>query len=264
MFSDESTHQGCHPLYHDDKIIAAIVHVLDIPLAEVAPVQNEAHIAVPICLGFLQHELQLGDVDKAAGILLVEQRLAVGLVIGNGIVEDGKPLVLLCMTELDDGDVPGLAILVGGVIGDVDPLPMVSLVVPPIEKRGGVLLGDGVKKRGDLCITVDPHDLGEQGMVECIIGVVLGGIVLTYNRVRGQIQQQSSLLPKEPHDHLVKAIVLNDVSDDQIRTDSQATASRSPPSPVEARHPGSIMDGSCADCLPMVVRLGILNFLTGS
>ena len=134
VFRDEAAPQGGHPLDHDDEVMAAIVQVVDVALAEVAPVQDEAYIPVTVGLGFLQHELQLRDIDDAAGILLIEQGLAVGLVIGDGIVEDGKPPFLLCMTVFYNGKVPGLAVLVRGVIGDVDSFPVVPLAVPPIEE----------------------------------------------------------------------------------------------------------------------------------
>ena len=87
MSGDEITHQSCHALDHDDEIVAAFIHVGDVALAEIPPVKDEPDVPVPIPPGFLQHELQLGYIDDASGILLVEQRFPVGLVIGDGIVE---------------------------------------------------------------------------------------------------------------------------------------------------------------------------------
>jgi hypothetical protein len=87
--------------------------------------------------------LQLRDIDDAARILLIEQRFAVGPVIGEGIAKDRKPLVILRMAILDDGDLPCLAVHVRGIIGDVDPLPVVALVVPPIEQGSGMVVRDG-------------------------------------------------------------------------------------------------------------------------
>lgn len=87
-----------------------------------------------------------------------------------------------------------------------------------------MVIGDGGKEGGDLGVAVDPHAPGKQGMVECIIGIVLAGVVLTDDRIGGQVQQEPPVLSEKPADHLPKAIVLDDVPDDQVGTDPQAAA----------------------------------------
>ena len=88
-----------------------------------------------------------------------------------------------------------------------------------------MLLGDGGKKGGYLGVAVDPHALGEQGMVECIIGIVLACVALTDDRIGGEVEQEPSVLSEKPADHLFKAIVPDDFPDDQVGADSQAAAS---------------------------------------
>ena len=42
IFQDQLIYEGGHPLHHDDEAVAAFVHVLDVALAEVPAVKNEA------------------------------------------------------------------------------------------------------------------------------------------------------------------------------------------------------------------------------
>jgi hypothetical protein len=50
VFGDQGADRRGHALDRDDEVVSAIVHVVDVTLAEVAPVQDEADIAVPIYL----------------------------------------------------------------------------------------------------------------------------------------------------------------------------------------------------------------------
>jgi len=93
---------------------------------------GEVRRGVGGCLA--EHELELAGVDDRARVLLIEQRDAVGPVVGDRIPEDGQSLVILGMAELDELQVPGLAVLVCGVVADVDPLPVVTPPVPLVEK----------------------------------------------------------------------------------------------------------------------------------
>lgn len=68
-------------LEHNDEVIAVLIHVGEVMATEVATVQNEADFAVAIGIGLIQHELQLGHVHDAAGVLLVKEQNLVVCVI---------------------------------------------------------------------------------------------------------------------------------------------------------------------------------------
>ncbi len=80
--------EPAHAPRHDDERKPVLVHEPDVVMAEVAAVQDEAHVVVAVALGLREHELQLAHVHDAAGVLLVEEWLAVPLVVCYGVVED--------------------------------------------------------------------------------------------------------------------------------------------------------------------------------
>lgn len=70
----------------------------------------------PVCthisLRFAKRILKLGYVYNASGIRLVEQRLSIIPVIGNGIIKDFFPWSSFWMAKLYQIDVAGLAVFV--------------------------------------------------------------------------------------------------------------------------------------------------------
>ena len=123
-----------HAFYHEYKLVSVLIHELDIFLAEIAAVENEAYMLVTIPFGFSKHVSQLRDVNDAPRITLIKQWFPVVPVIRNGVIEHRQPLVFLWMSYLNQFDISGFAILVGCVIGDVDFLPVISFLIPFIEK----------------------------------------------------------------------------------------------------------------------------------
>ena len=98
----QGRHQASASLDHHDEVVSKPVHARDVVLAEIPAVQNEPDVPVAIALRLVEHVLQLRDVDDAAWILLVEQRLLVALVEGKRVVEQREPGVVLGLAELDD------------------------------------------------------------------------------------------------------------------------------------------------------------------
>ncbi|MPM55574.1 hypothetical protein SDC9_102371 [bioreactor metagenome] len=225
LLVDYGFHQSVHALHHDDEVVVPLLHGPDVGLGEVPPVQDERRIGIPVGAGLAEHELELAHVDDRARVLLVEQRYAVGPVVGYRVAEDGQALVILGMPELGELQVSGLAVLVRGIIAYVDPLPVVVPPVPVVEEPRRRILGHLLEQAGYLGVAVDRHAGGEQGVAVCIVGVVLRGVVLGDDRVGGEIQEEPAVLVTEyPAGHLHDAEGLGDPLQHQERADPQAAA----------------------------------------
>ena len=122
---------------------AQLVHQHDVRLAEVAAVEDEAYVPVAVLDRLGDHALQLRHVHDAARVLLVEERLAVSLVVGHGVVEYGRRGVVLRVAVFGDPHVARLAVLVGRVVGDVDALLPVAPPVPGLEEARRLLESHG-------------------------------------------------------------------------------------------------------------------------
>ena len=218
-------HEGVHPLDHDDEVVAALLHGPDVGLGEVPPVQDERRVRIPVGAGLAEHELELAHIDDRARVLLVEQRDAVGPVVGDRVAEYGQALVILRMPVLDELKLAGLAVLVRGVVTYVDFLPVVARSVPVVEEPRRRILSHLLQQAGYLRVAVDRHILGEQGVGVCIIGVVLRGVVLGDDRVGRKVQKEPAVLgPEYLFDHLGEAEGPGDPLQDQERADPQAAA----------------------------------------
>ena len=66
-----------HSFHHDDEIVPAVIHVMDVSLTEVTSVQDEPDLPVSITSCPLQHVLQLRDINDTSAVVLIEQRFAV-------------------------------------------------------------------------------------------------------------------------------------------------------------------------------------------
>lgn len=250
---DERADQVRHALDHDDEVEAHRVHVADVRLAEVAAVDDEAHVPVAVGGGRAHHVLQLGDVDDAARVLLVEERLALAHVVGEGVVEHRPLPAVLGVAGLDDGDLAGPAVLVRRVVGDVDPLPVVAPAVPFVEERRGVPVRDGVEEGGDLAVAVHPHPPGEEGVGVGPVGVVLPGVVLADDRVGGQVEQEARLAAEHPGQHRLQAVVAHHAVDDDVSAHPQAAAAPHPLVDLGGRQVGEVAHVVLVGMHPTVV-----------
>jgi len=130
------------------------------------------------------------------------------------------------MPEFHELQIPGLAVLVCGVIADVDPLPVVTAPVPLVEESRRRVLRHVLEQVRDLCVAEDRHVLGGQGMAVCVIRIVLRGIVLGDDRVEREIHEQPAIPgPEYPVDHLRYPEGPRDPVQDEERPDPQAAAS---------------------------------------
>ena len=117
-----------------------------------------------------------------------------------------------------------MAVLVGRVVGDVDPFAVIPFAVPSIEECADVVAADRREEGGDLRIAVDFHAFSEQRMIVCVVGIILTCVVLAYDGIGGQIQQEGSLFCEDSIQHTLEPIVLDDLPDDQRGADAQAAA----------------------------------------
>lgn len=221
---DQGRHEILHALDHDDEAVPVLIHVPDVVLAEIAPVQDEAHSPVPVLDHLVHEKTELGDIIDRARVLLVEQGDLVGLVEGDGKIENRQSLVVLRLAELHEVDVPRLAVLVGRVVGDVQALPVVPFFIPAVKEADGMVLCDGAQQPGDLRIAVDHHAIGKQGMRESEVGIVLRRIVLADDGVAHQVEKQAAVLPEMFLEHAGEPVFLGDLVDYQIGPYPQATA----------------------------------------
>ena len=128
---------------HDDESIAVILDVIDVFLAEITTVKDETNIFISVFLDLGHHVRELGNISYGSWIFLVKQRHTVGLVIGNGNVENRKSLIVLSFAILYDIDISGLAVFIGRVVRDVYPLFMITFTVPIILETKDLILGNG-------------------------------------------------------------------------------------------------------------------------
>ena len=238
LLSDECRDKFAHAFHHDYEIITAGIHILYVEPAEVAPVKDEAHLLVSIGLHFLQHVLQLGDIDYGTRIFLIEKGLPIVDVIGNSIVEDPYTIVVLWLSIFQHLDITCLAVLVGGVVGNVDFLPVVALLVPLVEKLHALVGRNGLEKIGNLGVTVHLHCLGEQRVVVSKVRIVLPCVVLTDDGVDCKIQEETAVGSDYLFNHRINAIGCDDLLDDEERTDLETGASQG-----QALFPGKVNIG---------------------
>jgi len=214
-----------HPLDHHYEVVAVLVHVLDVCLAEIATVEYEADVGVAVAFGLAYHVLQLRHVHDASRIVLVEKRLAVRAVVGDGIVENWQLQVVLCLAELNQPEVARLAILVAGIVGYVDFFLDVPVLVPGGQKIQWLLSRHGGQEVGHLSVAVLSHPGSEQRVVVGVVGIVLRGIVLANDGICGQVQEQPKVARRENFtQHRRKAVAIHDFSDNDICANPDAAA----------------------------------------
>ena len=122
--------------------------------------------------------------------------------------------------------VAGPAGLVRRVIGDVNLPPVVLVGVPPLGEGDDVVGGDCIlEKRADGRVAVDPHAGGEERMVVCVIGIMLGCIPLADEEVGGKVQDEAPVTLAEPAGQpLADAVCAYQLPDHHIRPGPKAAA----------------------------------------
>ncbi len=185
-FKDELADKGFHPFHHDDEIIVAFIHVVDLALAEIAAVKYKGRLPVTVtfCLG--EHHLYLRDIDDASGIILIKELLRIFPVKCDRVIKYGLACVFLGVPVFNEINVAGLAVLVRGVVGDINFLPVVALDVPLILECDTLIPREAVYEIRDLRIAVYLHLAGEKLLVERIVRISTDR---RYSRRRWHMQQ---------------------------------------------------------------------------
>ena len=84
------------------------------------------------------------------------------------------------------------------------------------------------------------HVPAEQRMVECIVGVILGGIAFAYQGIGGQVEEQPVAFTDDIAENLVQMASLDYVLDDKEGTGSDAAASGARRFLLRDRGPGKV------------------------
>ena len=163
--------------------------------------------------------------NDAPGIFLVEDRLSVIHIIAYGIIEHGEPHFHLGLSVLDDLYIAGLAVLIRQIIGDVYLFPVALRPVPLIQEAGDLVRRNRMEEIETSGVAVYPHVFCEQRMVVCIVRIILVDVVLRDDGVNSKILEQAKISFREIHsEYLIQLIVLDDLTNHDIRTDKEAAA----------------------------------------
>ena len=79
---DQSAYERLAPFDHQNETVLLLVKVLDVGLAEVTAIKDEADVAVALTDRFVHHKLELTDIVDGARIQLVKKRYSVVLIHG--------------------------------------------------------------------------------------------------------------------------------------------------------------------------------------
>lgn len=97
---------------------------------------------------------KLGNIRYGSGIFLIEKRNSVCFVKRNRQIKYRDALMILGFAILYEINIASLTILIGGVIGNIDPLFMISSPVPVIKESYRLLSGNRREEPAYLGIAV--------------------------------------------------------------------------------------------------------------
>ena len=141
---------------------------------------------------------KLGNICYGSGIFLIEKRDAVCFVKRNRQIKYRDALTILGFAILYEINIASLTILIRGVIGNIDPLFMVSSPVPVIKESDRLFSGNRREEPAYLGIAVYPHTFGKQWVAERKIRIILSSILFIDDQVRYQIHQQAAVFWEPP------------------------------------------------------------------
>ena len=121
------SHQRLHVLHHDNKLIAVLIHEMDVFFTKISAIKNETDLLISIPLYFQQHLLELEDINDTSGVLLIIKRLRVVVIISDQIIQNRFPIVIFRMFNLNTLKITYIAILVSRIISDIDLLDTLFL-----------------------------------------------------------------------------------------------------------------------------------------
>ena len=174
-------YKGGPAFNHHHEIIVARVHELDVSLTEVSTIKDETYLLIAVAANLLQHVFQLRDIHDTARVALVKQGLLIGHVVSNRVVDDWRANVILRVTVFRHLNISSLAVLVGGVIGNVDFLVLVVGGVPAVQEVDPVIIIDLANEARDCRVAVNLVLWRHQWVVVGIIREVLSHVAFCDN-----------------------------------------------------------------------------------
>ena len=127
--------------------------------------------------------MKLRNIDNTSRICLIPQGNPFCSVIAHAIVDNRLTLITLCLSEFCEIDISRLTVLIGGVIGDVNPVLMSYRFIPPIQEFNTLFLFDSVNKRRYFGVSINLHIFRKERMIVSVIRIVLTCIILCNNRI---------------------------------------------------------------------------------
>lgn len=80
--------KGGSAFNHHHEVVVARIHELDAGLTEIATIEDKVDLLIAIATNLFQHVFQLRDIDDTTWVALIKQRLLIGHIVGNRVVDD--------------------------------------------------------------------------------------------------------------------------------------------------------------------------------
>src|SRR5699024_7152678 len=141
---------------------------------------------------------KLGNIRYGSGMFFIGKRNAVCFVKRNRRIKDRDALMLLGFAILYEINIASLTILIGSVLGDIDPMFMIYSHVRGLTSAYRSFSGNRREGPAYLGIAVYPHTFRKQRVTERKIRIILTSILFIDNQVRYQIHQQAAVFWEPP------------------------------------------------------------------
>ena len=115
---------------------------MDVLFAEIATVEDKAYLLIVILNCLINHASELRYIGDGARIFLIKQGNPIRLIKGNGNIEYRNTLVILGFAEFNKIYVASLAVLVSGIVRNINPLFLIPSGVPVIKKSDDLVASD--------------------------------------------------------------------------------------------------------------------------
>lgn len=110
------------------------IHVTDVLFAKIATVKNKTYLLIAIRDCLIDHASELRYISDRTRIFFIKQRNTIRLIKGNGNIEYWNTLVILGFAEFDKIHVSSLAVLVSGIVRNINPLFLIPSGILVIKK----------------------------------------------------------------------------------------------------------------------------------
>ena len=109
---DQFGHKCLAALNHHDELKVIRIHVVDVDLAEITSVDDEANTLVVVRNCLVYKEFELTDVINGARVAFIEQRHLIGFVVGDGKIKNRASLIDFGLAEFNKINISRLAVLI--------------------------------------------------------------------------------------------------------------------------------------------------------